>query len=296
MEYTIEVKNLTYTYNNKHKALDDLSFSVPKGSIYGFLGPNGAGKSTTMRMISGIMPDEQNNIKVFDDFINKQIPQIYHRIGCLVEQPVLYSHLTAIDHLQYIVTSNKTKDVNIDEMLSIIGLEHAKNLKTKQFSLGMKQRLAIGMCLIKKPELLLLDEPVNGLDPSGISEVRAMLLRLNQELGMTIFISSHLLVEIEKMCSHICILNKGKKNFEGTLQALQKRFDRMPIKIKTNPIQFPIKLAGYDIVQGTQDITIAIKSKDEIPNIIRQLNALGIDIYEVKQEGNLESWFMDMVQ
>src|SRR5690606_15313582 len=106
----------------------------------------------------------------------------------------------------------------------------------------------------------------------------------------------HLLVEIEKMCSHICILNKGKKNFEGTLQALQKRFDRMPIKIKTNPIQFPIKLAGYDIVQGTQDITIAIKSKDEIPNIIRQLNALGIDIYEVKQEGNLESWFMDMVQ
>src|SRR5690606_41878053 len=100
-------------------------------------------------------------------------------------------------------------------MLSIIGLEHAKNLKTKQFSLGMKQRLAIGMCLIKKPELLLLDEPVNGLDPSGISEVRAMLLRLNQELGMTIFISSHLLVEIEKMCSHICILNRSEERRVG---------------------------------------------------------------------------------
>ncbi len=295
MEYCINLQNLTYSYNNKFKALDNITVQVPKGSVYGFLGPNGAGKSTTMRMISGIMPDETNAINIFGEPLNAQKPNIYKRIGCLVEQPVLYSHLTAKDHLELISTANNLDKNNADNILKMVGLSDAKNLKVKRFSLGMKQRLAIGLCLVKNPELLLLDEPVNGLDPYGIQEVRELLLQLNKEHGITIFISSHLLSEIEKMCSHICIINKGKIHFEGTMPELKQKFETTPLSIYTDNTT-AISLPEYTFTQLSDKIVVQITSKKDIPQIVTSLAIQGINIYEVKQEGNLESWFMDLLQ
>jgi ABC-type multidrug transport system ATPase subunit len=295
MEYAIEIQHLSYTYNSKTKALDDISFKVPKGAIYGFLGQNGAGKSTTMRMLAGIIPDEYNAIKVLGLPISEQLPSIYRKVGCLVEQPVLYKHLTAFDHLEMIAKQNKIPLTAIDDTLSIIGLKDAKHIAVKHYSLGMKQRLAIGLCLIKSPSILLLDEPVNGLDPNGMLEVRELLLRLSTEQGVTVFISSHLLSEIEQMCTHICIINKGKIHFEGTMQALKENFDNTPVSIKTDKHYEQLRIEQFEITTQDNYIVCHVKSKEEISLLVQSLVAQNIPVYEVKQAGNLASWFMDIV-
>lgn len=296
MDTIIDIQQLNYSYNNNFKALDNVSIRVPRGAVYGFLGPNGAGKSTTMRMLAGIMPDESGAVRIFGSAINNQLPGIYSRIGCLVEQPVLYSHLTAKDHLELILKSNGLALDKIDPVLEKVGLLKARDLAVKRYSLGMKQRLAIGLCLVKDPELLLLDEPVNGLDPNGMQEVREMLLRLNREHGVTIFISSHLLAELEKMCSHICIINKGKIHFEGTMQDLKLKFETTPVRISIGDQAGPVVLPGYEVVRDGNILTCSLQSRDDIPAIVRQLVEQGMAVYDVRQEGSLESWFMDIIQ
>lgn len=296
MDMIIDIQQLNYSYNNNFKALDNISIGVPRGAIYGFLGPNGAGKSTTMRMLAGIMPDESDAIRIFGATLNSQLPGIYSKIGCLVEQPVLYSHLTAKDHLELVLKSNGLPLDKIDPVLEKVGLLKARDLAVKRYSLGMKQRLAIGLCLVKDPELLLLDEPVNGLDPNGMQEVREMLLQLNREYGITIFISSHLLAELEKMCSHICIINKGKIHFEGTMQELKVKFETTPVRIAVGENDGPVSLPGYEVSREGNVITCNLRARNEIPLIVRQLTEQGIDVYEVRQEGSLESWFMDIIQ
>ncbi len=213
MENIIETKNLNFQFNKHKKIIDDLSIHVPKGSIYGFLGPNGAGKSTTMRLLTGIIPDDTNAIKLFSNTIESQQPQVFHRMGTLVESPALYLHLSGENNLKYMAKIRGISHEKIDEVLELVDLTHARKQKAKQYSLGMKQRLAIAMALLSEPELLLLDEPVNGLDPNGIIEIRKLLVKINQEKGITIFISSHLLSEIEKMCTHVGIIAKGKLKF-----------------------------------------------------------------------------------
>ncbi len=296
MDTIIDIQQLSYSYNNNFKALDDISIQVPRGAVYGFLGPNGAGKSTTMRMLAGIMPDESGAIRVFGEPLGGQLPGVYAKIGCLVEQPVLYSHLTAKDHLELVLKSNGLALDKIDPILEMVGLTRAKHLAVKRYSLGMKQRLAIGLCLVKEPELLLLDEPVNGLDPNGMQEVREMLLRLNGQHGITIFISSHLLAELEKMCSHICIINKGKIHFQGTMQELKLKFEGTPVRISIGDYDGPVSLPGYEVLRKDHTITCHLQSRNEIPVIVRRLVEQGIPVYEVKQEGSLESWFMDIIQ
>ncbi len=296
MTNVIEIKDLSYRYNNKFKALDNISIKVPKGAIYGFLGPNGAGKSTTMRMLAGLMHDDHNNIQLFEKPINSQLPEVFSNIGCLVEQPVLYTHLTAKDHLELIMNCNGIPLSKLDATLEVVGLSKAKNMAVKRFSLGMKQRLAIALCLVKEPQLLLLDEPVNGLDPNGMQEVREMLVRLNQELGITIFISSHLLSEIEKMCTHICIINKGKIHFEGTMPLLKKQFDSAPVSIQIETQNEHIDYGQWNTIRKENKLIIDIQDKKEIAQVVHNLITQNIDIYEVKQEGNLESWFLDIIQ
>lgn len=296
MEHIIDIQHLNYRYNNNFKALDDVSIQVPKGAIYGFLGPNGAGKSTTMRMLAGLMPDEGNNIKLFGKPLMNQLPSVFQQMGCLVEQPVLYQHLTANDHLVLICKQNKVSFSKIEEVLQMVGLSHAKKLAVKRYSLGMKQRLAIALCLIKNPTLLLLDEPVNGLDPNGMLEVRNLLLRLNEEHGITIFISSHLLSELEKMCSHICIIHKGKIHFEGTMVSLKAKFEATPVKICIGKTDQQLDFLPIAYQQQGDNITVQIANKEEIPGIIQLLVENKIPVYSVQQEGNLESWFMDIVK
>ena len=192
-EYLIQTKDLNFQFNNKRKILENLSLNIPKGSIYGFLGPNGAGKSTTMRLITGLLNEQQNeSIYLFGETLSKQLPQIFKRIGSIIETPTLYLHLSGYDNLKLIATIQEVSNSKIQEILELVELSKFQKQKAKQYSLGMKQRLAIGMALLNDPELLILDEPVNGLDPQGIIEVRQLLKKLNKEKGITIFISSHL--------------------------------------------------------------------------------------------------------
>ena len=197
-KYLIQTEGLNFQYSKNKKVLNDISIHVPKGAIYGFLGPNGAGKSTTMRLLTGIIPEQGNAIKLFGNSLQEQLPFVFTKIGSLVESPALYLHLSGIDNLKYIAKLRNIPEAKINETLELVDLSRDGNRKAKQYSLGMKQRLAIAMALLSDPELLLLDEPVNGLDPNGIIDIRKLLIKLNQEKGVTIFVSSHLLSEIEK--------------------------------------------------------------------------------------------------
>ena len=296
MDYIIQTDSLHFQYSKHKKVLDSISINVPKGSIYGFLGPNGAGKSTTMRLLTGIIPEQGNAIKLFDKPLQEQLPMVFYKIGSLVESPALYLHLSGIDNLKYIAKLRNIPETKIDEVLALVDLTKDGNRKAKQYSLGMKQRLAIAMALLSEPELLLLDEPVNGLDPNGIIDIRKLLIKLNKEKGVTIFVSSHLLSEIEKMCTHVAIINKGKLRFEGTMQELSKKANLCKIQVTVDEaekwaIALETKYKNVSLTAQNQ-FTLDIGNKEEIPDFIKQLITQKAVVYEVKILDGLEEWFL----
>ncbi len=299
MTNIIEIKSLSFCYSKQNKILNNLSLSVPEGSIYGFLGQNGAGKSTTMSLISGLIPEQSNSIKLFNKPIQDQLPQAFSKIGTLIESPALYLHLSGYDNLKYIAKIKGISLVKVNEVLELIGLKNEQKKAAKNYSLGMKQRLAIGMALLGDPKLLLLDEPVNGLDPSGIKEVRNLLIKLNQEKGITIFISSHLLSEIEKMCTHIGIINNGEVVFEGTMKELSEKSTVKNIEVTLNNAQHwadelnKDSLMKVSIINETK-IIIQIESSTSVPGFIKKLVNMGIDIDQFKVLDELEDIFMEI--
>ncbi|MFL3660777.1 MAG: ABC transporter ATP-binding protein [Polaribacter sp.] len=238
----IQTENLSFSYSKKKHVLKKVNINVPKGAIYGFLGPNGAGKSTTMQLLTGILSSPEQNISVFGKELNSQMPHVFSKIGALVESPSLYLHLSGTDNLRCITQLKEVSESKIPEVLELVGLSENGNEKVKHYSLGMKQRLAIAMTLLGEPELLLLDEPVNGLDPTGMTAIRELLVKLNKEKGITVFISSHLLAEVEKMCTHIGIIHKGEIKFEGTMQALSDREQGCNVQIETKDLKKHIEV------------------------------------------------------
>jgi ABC-type multidrug transport system ATPase subunit len=300
MDYIIQTSNLDFQYSKHKKILENLSINVPRGSIYGFLGPNGAGKSTTMRLLTGIIPDDTNSISLFGSSINEQLPYVFEKIGSLVESPALYLHLSGYDNLKYIAVLRKIDLSKIDEVLELVDLNYAKKQKAKQYSLGMKQRLAIAMALLSEPELLFLDEPVNGLDPNGIIDIRKLLIKINKEKGVTIFVSSHLLSEIEKMCTHVGIISKGILKFEGTIDDLSKKFDSCKIQITIdNAEKWLPKLEGkYKnvVLEELNKISIELNNTSEIPVFVKGIIDDGALLYELKIIEGLEQWFMNLIE
>lgn len=295
-EYIIQTEGLNFQYSKNKKVLNNISIHVPKGSIYGFLGPNGAGKSTTMRLLTGIIPEQDSAIKLFDQPLQKQLPMVFSKIGSLVESPALYLHLSGIDNLKYIAKLRNIPEEKIHETLELVDLSRDGKRTAKQYSLGMKQRLAIAMALLSDPELLLLDEPVNGLDPNGIIDIRKLLIKLNQEKGVTIFVSSHLLSEIEKMCTHVGIISKGKLRFEGTMQELSKAARLCKIQVTLDDAskwqhELENQYENVNLVAQNQ-LTLDIGNKDNIPDFIKNLIAKNAAVYEVKILDGLEEWFM----
>lgn len=297
-DYIIQTESLNFQYSKSKKVLENISINVPKGSIYGFLGPNGAGKSTTMRLLTGIIPEQGNSIKLFNQPLQQQMPFVFSKIGSLVESPALYLHLSGIDNLRYIAKLRNIPEEKIHEILELVDLTKDGKRSAKQYSLGMKQRLAIAMALLDDPELLLLDEPVNGLDPNGIIDIRKLLIKLNKEKGVTIFVSSHLLSEIEKMCTHVGIINKGKLRFEGTMQQLSKEANRCKIQITVDDAHkwlTTLENSNTNVTMVTQNqITLSLQSKEEIPDFIKTLVNQNIPLYEVKILDGLEEWFMTL--
>ena len=300
MKYIIQTSNLDFQYSKNKKILNNLSINVPKGSIYGFLGPNGAGKSTTMRLLTGIIPDDSNSIFLFEKPIESQIPEVFEKVGALVESPALYLHLSGYDNVKYIALLRQVPLSKIDEVLELVDLTAHKRQKAKQYSLGMKQRLAIAMALLSEPELLFLDEPVNGLDPNGIVEIRKLLVKINKEKGVTIFVSSHLLSEIEKMCTHIGIISKGVLKYEGTMEDLSRKFETCKIQITLDEAEnwkekLSSKYANVALEEQNK-ITMNLNHTSEIPDFAKEIIQEGARIYEIKILEGLEEWFMNLTE
>lgn len=202
--------------------VDDISFSINKGDVVGFIGPNGAGKSTIIKLILGLMKLSSGNVEINGYDIEKNFVKAIEKVGAIVENPDLYMYLSGYDNLK--ITANYYKNISqnrIEDVIKIIGLEKQIKDKVSTYSLGMKQRLAIGEAIINQPELLILDEPTNGLDPAGIHEIRNLVKSLPKRYDCTVLISSHMLSEIELLADDIGILNHGRLLFEGSLEDLK---------------------------------------------------------------------------
>ncbi len=209
-EYVIRSRNITKIYK-KRKVLDNISINIKKGDIYGFVGRNGAGKTTMIRVLTGLVIPNEGQVELFDHSEEKEVIKERRRIGTLIESPELYLNMTAKENLELIKVQRGIPGTKcIDEVLDLVGLNNVEKKKTKNFSLGMKQRLGIAMALLSDPELLILDEPINGLDPIGIKEIREILLKLNKERGTTILISSHILSELTQISNKYGFINDGK--------------------------------------------------------------------------------------
>jgi ABC-type multidrug transport system ATPase subunit len=220
MKYIIETNGLTKKYGN-FTSVKDLDLKVQKGKVYGFLGPNGAGKSTTIRMLLGLVKPTCGTFTIFNKGFSKNRMEILRKVGALVESPAYYGHLTAYENLEISRKILNLDSKRIDEVLELVRLGKWKNKAVKKFSLGMKQRLGIAQALLGNPELLILDEPTNGLDPAGIQEIRELIIKLPKETGMTVMVSSHILKEIEIIAEDVGIINNGKLLFQGSLEKLE---------------------------------------------------------------------------
>lgn len=296
MKNVIEINNLNFGFEPKKLILKNVSLSVPKGSIYGFLGANGAGKSTTMRLIMGLFNDDENAVKVFGENVSKIYPDGLQKIGSLIDYPAFYDHLTGYDNLKIVCVIRKLDVTRIDEVLEQVGLSQARNIKMKKYSLGMKQRLAIGLALISNPELLVLDEPVNGLDPNGMLEMRELLIKLNRENGVTILISSHLLQEIDKMVTHLGIISNGEIKFEGSKEKLNELYKFQKTKFAMNNAKDFLQFIENAELKTDNEISVITNSQEDIAKINRILVEKGANIFQISPAGGLEEWFMEITK
>ncbi len=302
-QFIVKTQKLNFSYTKTRKDIEGLDLEVPKGSVYGFLGPNGSGKSTTIRLILGLLKKQSGKVALFgENFDAKSRLKSLNKVGALIENPSLYEHLNAVDNLR--IAANYRKNISherIDEVLEIVKLTYAKTKKVKAYSLGMKQRLGLAISLLSNPELIILDEPTNGLDPKGIIEMRALIKDLNEKYGTTIFISSHLLSEIEKTCTHVGIIRNGKMLFQDTVKALkQSKGKKVIVDIEVdNFLEAMIVLEnlGKDNSSLTKDfIQIEVENKDEIPAVIDALRLQNIAVYQVSIKNNLEELFLSLTE
>ena len=298
--HILETRDLVHSFSNDEVVLKGISLCVEEGSIYGFLGPNGAGKTTTLRLVLGLLAKQEGSISVFGKDFAKHRVESLRRIGSLIESPSIYSHLTAEENLRVLQKVYRCPRSRIGEVLELVGLANTGKKKAGEFSLGMKQRLSIAIALLNSPSLLILDEPTNGLDPNGMIEIRELLRTLNREHGITILISSHLLAEIDRLVSHIGIINRGSMMFQGTLDELKAKQQQSVSVVfetsdssRTREVLISMKL---EPACENGRCTLPALPKEKIADINRQLVMKGIDVYEVSVVKNdLERIFMDMV-
>jgi len=298
MDLCIQTNDLHFSFGSS-PVLKGLDLAVPLGSIYGFLGPNGAGKSTTIKILLGLLRCKPGQVRLFDEDIRKQRLPILSRVGNLIEAPSVYQHLSARQHLQYLDTIFPMGKARIDEVLELVGLQAAARKKIRHFSMGMKQRLGIATALFHDPELLILDEPVNGLDPAGIQEMRQLFLHLREQ-GKTLFISSHILDEIEKTVSHLAIIKQGELVFQGELQELRSSTQRL-VQLRTDSAERALAFAsdlGYasEQVDG-QQIRLRVEHDEAFDQLLREAVRREVPIYDVQREApNLEQLFIDLTK
>ena len=293
MKKILEINNLKKSYNNK-RVLDIDSLEIEEASIYGLIGKNGAGKSTLMKLILGLVKKDGGTIKVFGQEVNsKNQKDLNKNLGALIENPSFYDHLTGYENLEIICKLKGIKKEEILKTLDLVGLRNVGKKKAREYSLGMKQRLGIAMALIGNPKLLILDEPINGLDPQGIEEMRNLFKSIVKNTSTSILISSHILDEIEKISSHIGILKEGKLTYNGSLEEYRKLHPPF-ISLLTSDNEKALSLLGLDEdrIKGKK-IILGKMSNQDIADIVNFLNGK-VDIYRIEEEKeSLEKLFIE---
>jgi ABC-type multidrug transport system ATPase subunit len=300
METVIQLTNLKKTYGNVTTV--DLDYiTVRKGEIYGFLGPNGAGKTTTMKMILSLVKPTSGTIEIFDEEITKNLDYL-NQIGSMIEEPSYYPNLTGYENLSVFQKMIGFDSQNIPEILELVGLTEEKNRKklVKDYSLGMKQRLALAFALVKKPKILLLDEPTNGLDPAGIHEIRELIVKLAKEEGLTIFISSHILSEIEHIADRVGIINHGRLVYEGEIEKMKSN---TWVEIGGNFSQKNVAKTIYEKTNATilsvtdSMLTLADLGNQSISEVVAALVKADYPIFRVeRQKETLEDIFLALTK
>lgn len=298
--HCIEVRELVHRYGGD-TVLGGIDLQVPRGSIYGFLGPNGAGKTTTLRLMLGLLRKQQGSISIFGRCFERHRIESLRKIGALIESPSLYDHLTAVENLELLQRVHQCPRRRIQEVLALVALADTGGKTTRQFSLGMKQRLSIAIALLHSPELLILDEPTNGLDPNGIIEMRELLQRLNREHGITILISSHLLAEIERLVTDVGIISRGTMRFQGTMSELKrKRHRALGVTLRTSDDDKALRLLTEQGLHARADearLVLPGAVDEEVAAVNRCLVSNGVDVYELNVARNdLESIFMELIE
>ena len=300
MESLIEVTQLCKKFD-QFTAVNDLSFTINKGDVFGFLGENGAGKSTTIRMLLTLIKPTSGEIKFFGKNLEQNRKEILREVGAMIERPDLYKYLTAFDNLNLFAKMSglKLSKNSLMEQLDLVGLADRSNSKVKTFSQGMKQRLGIAVALVHNPALIILDEPTNGLDPQGIADIRNLILKLSRERGKTILVSSHLLSEIEIIANRMLIIHKGKKIVEGSVNSLLDP-SKTIIKIETadNNTAFQILTNSIwcnSLKMNENKIQLEMDKK-EVPSLVRYLNERNTEIYLIQPLNSLEDYFLNLTK
>ncbi|MBV8519623.1 MAG: ABC transporter ATP-binding protein [Acidobacteria bacterium] len=296
----LETADLRHRFGT-HDVLRGIDLQVPAGSIYGFLGPNGAGKTTTLRLILGLLKIQHGAIRVFDKPFAEHRLEILARVGSMIESPSLYDHLSAAENLRVMQVVHRCPESRIAEVLALVGLAHTGSKRAKQFSLGMRQRLAIAAALLHRPSLIILDEPTNGLDPEGIIEIRNLLVELNRTQGCTILVSSHLLAEVERVATHVGILGKGRLLFQGTIDELRRhRQQVLSVRVSTSDNVEALRAlahAGVDAKLADDELVLPALPGPRIAAINKQLVMRNLDVYEIRSVHNdLETIFLNLVR
>ncbi|MES2645702.1 MAG: ATP-binding cassette domain-containing protein [Bacteroidota bacterium] len=297
MNILVEVSGLKKTFKEL-TAVNDLSFRVMQGDVYGFLGQNGAGKSTTIRMLLTLIKPSSGSIKIFDKELQHNRNAILSNIGAIIERPDLYKYLSAYDNLEIFAKLSGIKPTRNQLMnqLEKVGLADRAKSKTQTFSQGMKQRLGIAIALIHDPQLIILDEPTNGLDPQGIADMRNLIIDLRKTHQKTVIVSSHLLNEIEQVATRMIIIDKGRKVVEGTTEELFNPADTL-VELETSNVDALEKIVHSkwkDNLQSSHDMFVFKVHANQVPMLAKDMVDMGIDIYNLNKKHSLESLFLNL--
>jgi lantibiotic transport system ATP-binding protein len=281
-------------------AVRSLDLQVPRGSVYGFLGPNGAGKTTTIRMLLGLIRPDAGEVCLFGEPMRRRRMALLGRVGALVEAPSLYPHLTGRENLEVTRRLVGGDLRRIKRALALVRLEQEAHRRVSEYSQGMRQRLGLALALLHEPELLILDEPTNGLDPAGIHEMRDLMSHLPQEQGITVFLSSHLLSEVEQIATHIGIVRHGRMVYQGTLAELRTRMEEhVSLEVdEPQQAQAILRLAGWKVQhRGRQQLFVAANGPSDVALINAQLVHGGINVYHLDRSTlSLEDIFLRLTE
>ena len=293
----LETKNLTKSFGLR-KAVDGLNLEIPDGSVYGFLGPNGSGKSTTIRMMTALISPDEGEVFIQGKSVQKLENKALSSVGALIERADFHKHLSGETNLEMLARMDGTDMSRVQTVLDRTGLGNRGKDKVKTYSQGMKQRLGIAQALLSNPRLLILDEPTNGLDPQGMKDVRDLVRELASE-GITIFISSHLLDEVQKICSHVAMISKGELKTAGPIEDLLKDSDLLMTEIHVNPLAPAIELlSNQDWIHQCEEnngiLSVGI-SHDKMSDLVQLLVQNDLQVSAVIPRTSLEDVFLSKV-